>query len=395
MHWWWGQFAWKAADLGKAQGDVHVGQDQRLGLVLGPQGWRDLSYLCQLAPDDLELLQLKCKSRLKPGDAGLRQICTLAGLKTLFLQDAGVTNEGLAALGKLRSLERLCIQSEQLDASGIAHLADMASLSSLRLSTGNIISSVALSHLAKLTSLKELYIGWQGLENAGLAHLSTLPALEFLSISAKEIGPADLQPLENLAQLTRLRLFTSRGEDFPVLPDMPLLTELYARKGGPEFISLTKLAQLSGLESLSLTGRFTDEGLAQLSPLIALKEIQLQPLFQDRGFITDETLAQLGKHACLERIRIYTGQFTDKGLAHLAALPHLRQLHIPNNQGFTDAGLKHLAKLTNLEDLYLRGRLFTHTGTAELTGLKQLRIVKFLTPSADAAAFSRTHGQNK
>jgi hypothetical protein len=108
-----------------------------------------------------------------------------------------------------------------------------------------------------------------------------------------------------------------------------------------------------------------------------------------------KAFVQLGKHPCLERIRIYTGQFTDKGLEHLSALPHLRQLHIPNNQGFTDAGLKHLAKLTHLEDLYLRGRLFTRAGMAELRGLKKLKKVKFLTPSADAAAFSRTHGRNE
>ena len=66
---------------------------------------------------------------------------------------------------------------------------------------------------------------------------------------------------------------------------------------------------------------------------------------------------------------------TDKLLAHVGRLKHLKQLHRP---GFavTDAGLAHLGRLSDLQFLSLDDTQVTDAGLAHLKGLSGLRWLK-------------------
>ena len=57
---------------------------------------------------------------------------------------------------------------------------------------------------------------------------------------------------------------------------------------------------------------------------------------------------------------------TDGGLAHLQALPNLRELWLSNNSQVTDAGIDHLNKLLHLRDLRFDHRQFTDEGVRRL-----------------------------
>ena len=393
----WVHFPWTSEDFSQAKGNVTVPEDKRLGLVVEPQGWKDLSSLTNLAPDDIEVLGFDCDQRTleKPGDKSVDHICALTGLKMLFLNNTDITNQGLVSLKKLKSLERLYVSSSQLDEMGIAYISELKSLKGLRLGTKKIITSKDFSHLTQLTLLEELFITGGGFEGDGLAHLSQLPSLKFLHLGGGNIGPEGLIHLGKLSSLRRLEFYDLRDEGFEALPDIPSLKELSIQRKGPEFAPLTNIARLTGLESLSLRARFTNNGLAQLKGLRALKEINLNGLRQDIDYITDEGLAHLKEIKSLDSVTINTGRFTDKGLEHLSKLKHLKKLHIPNNYGFTDAGLKHIAKLYQLESLYLRGELFTEVGLEEIAELKKLKTIKFLSPSSNARAFSFKHNRNE
>ena len=64
--------------------------------------------------------------------------------------------------------------------------------------------------------------------------------------------------------------------------------------------------------------------------------------------------------------------FPDVGLAHLGALPKLRQLNLSATE-ITDKGLVNLKGLTNLEYLNLYGTAVTDAGLANLEGMKKLQ----------------------
>ena len=102
---------------------------------------------------------------------------------------------------------------------------------------------------------------------------------------------------------------------------------------------------------------------------------------------TSETLISNAKPSGQERLRsllrddfigavvgvnLNDRNITDAGLAHLAALPQLRELWLDGNQ-ITDAGLAHLAALPQLQKLFLDGTQITDAGLAHLAGLTQLQ----------------------
>jgi hypothetical protein len=121
---------------------------------------------------------------------------------------------------------------------------------------------------------------------------------------------------------------------------MPKLKELiqHGRTFQPEH--LASLAGFPQLETLRLTGRYTDAGLVHLKSLKQLKNLGLHGNWQDADYITDATLAHISTLERLEAVRLYTGSLTDDGLRHLAALPRIRKIDIPNHGGrFTDAAL--------------------------------------------------------
>jgi Leucine Rich Repeat (LRR) protein len=99
---------------------------------------------------------------------------------------------------------------------------------------------------------------------------------------------------------------------------------------------LIHIGHLGRLRVLDIDTQVTDAGLAHLTGLTNLRQLDLR-----------------GTHA------------TDAGLAHLKRLTNLSKLDLRGTH-VTDAGLAHLKRLTNLSKLDLRGSQVTYAGRKEL-----------------------------
>lgn len=111
---------------------------------------------------------------------------------------------------------------------------------------------------------------------------------------------------------------------------------------------LRELANLSGLRELTLQEcqQITDEGLAPLKELSALKTLKLIQVP-----VSDAGLAHLSGTAALEELLLGHTDVTGTGLAHLAGAPFKRLVIFSNVA--TAEGLSALAKLTDLTHLEL------------------------------------------
>jgi hypothetical protein len=111
-----------------------------------------------------------------------------------------------------------------------------------------------------------------------------------------------------------------------------------------------------------------DEVLARASRLPGLKVLLLK-----ETQATDEGLRHIGKMTGLEELFIWdAGSVTDVGVAHLASLRNLKNVHI-SHSNLTDASLAFLSGLPSIETLSLQQNHFTDEGLARLAGKERLK----------------------
>ena len=370
--------------LAQAKGDVAVPVGKRLALSVNESGWKDLSPLSNLKPDDLYKLTIYGlpSPAPKPDDRIMSHITHLTGLKVLELEDTSISIKGIRLLHDLKVLEHLSL-SKQLTDEGLAEISQLKSLKGLCIRESRL-TDAGLAHLANLTSLEELALGQGRMTNAGLAHLAKLPSLQYLMLAGKNFTDTGMVHLKDVPSLKILNL-----------GHLPHLTDT----------ALVHLSNIPNLESLNLhwVEAITDDGVAHLTKLPSLKQLDIRHskvtdrsavclsqvksleylVLPDKG-ITDVGLAHISR---LEKLKYFwltsaryagpntpnKGSITDKGVAELAKCKLLKELNI-GSIGITDAGLDHIARLANLKRLFLFGcSNVTNKGLAKLTTLKSLQ----------------------
>ncbi len=368
----------------EARGDIRIPAGKRVSLAVNADSWGDLSWLTKLQPDDLYSLGFAgTEGRVKPGDARLKPIVHLTGLKVLMLDGSDITDWGMRMLSSFPAMEELSINAKVTDR-GMVHLAQLKSLKRLYFTGATRVTSAGLQHISKLTSLEELYLG-QGIGDAGLAHLRGLPRLTYLALYGPGFTDAGMI---HVKAIPSLRIF-SVHEGFSRIGDAGLaqIAELPNLEilcvGGMRGITDAGIAHLTktrSLRKLDIGGsQVTDKGLAYLKQIKTLERLELP---QDQHGITDAGLAHLAELSNLKHLQISRVHFnnpatnkeyyTDRGLADLAKLRQLEELHI-GSIGITDAGMDHVARLTNLKMLHMFGcDNVTDKGIAKLTALKSL-----------------------
>ena len=374
--------------LCEAKGDVHVPAGKLLSLTVNKTGWRDLSWLLQLRPNDLSALYLPALSTdsVKPSDRCMPHIAHLTRLKLLHLGMSGVTDAGMKYIRNLKSLEHLHLPDRVTDRS-LAYVAELPSLKGLYIGTigGSQVTNAGLRYLSKLTSLKELYLRGERIGDAGLANLRDLPQLEYLCLYGSHFTDKGMVHVKNIPNLKILSFHQNlcRITDAGLvhISDMPKLESLCLH--GMKNITDKGIANLTKLRSLKKlqigSSQVTDKGLASLSRIKTLERLDLP---QEQKGVTDKGLTYLGqlpnlKHLLISRIHyvdpgMNKEYYTDKGLAELAKCRLLEELNI-GSIGITDAGMEHIAKLINLKILSLFGcDNVTDAGLAKLTTLKAL-----------------------
>ena len=92
--------------LAQAKGDVAIPPGKRLALSVNQSGWKDLSPLSNIGPDDLYSLSIygPYEGGPMPDDKCMPHIAHLTGLKVLYLESTAISADGLKFLKNLKSL---------------------------------------------------------------------------------------------------------------------------------------------------------------------------------------------------------------------------------------------------------------------------------------------------
>jgi hypothetical protein len=243
-------------------------------------------------------------------------------LRELVLERTPISNAGLEAVGRLRTLHALDLEYTPVNDAGLAHLKGLTGLRKLNLANpyrdNPGVSSAALSHLKGMTRLESLALGRTRVDDAGLAHLKGFTHLRSLRLDNTNISDA---ALVHLRGLTRLELLD--------------LTRTH--------VSSTCLAQLKGLarlETLHLQGTsINDAGLA------AIKEFpQLTVLNLSATTIGDAGLQHLAKLTSLKNLSLKDTRVGDAGLKHLVGLKKLTYLSLSKKGGPSEDAINALKK---------------------------------------------------
>lgn len=247
-------------------------------------------------------------------------------LRTLELEDQGLTNEDIEPLKYMVNLTKLYLPA-QSQISDLSPLANLTNLQKLSLSSGNTSNNL-VSYINDLSPL------------AGLTNLESLRGL-FGTIS-------DLSFLENLTNLTELQLrgnFTC--EDLSPLANLTKLQSLSIMPTGNGVFFCDDLTSISTLTQLHEL-RFDADGLTSLNGLENLTELRTLELYGSDATYSDvDPLANLTKLQTIRLpIRVYSDGAVPYDIQGLAGLTNLTSLDIP-------CGVKNLTPLQNLTQLQI------------------------------------------
>jgi hypothetical protein len=310
------------------------------------------------------------------------------------------TDEALASMKSLKSIEELCLRPGLwFTDAGVAKLRAMVSLRSLSLYAPNITAK-GLSQLADLPRLEHLAFGWSATDvdacRFGPADLSSWRGLRSVDISC--LRPEDGSAVRLPASLEALRL--SQGEALALQPLPGHLRSVTVMLHQPDAVDLKWLSPLPDLRELCLQGRI-DSAVKAIADLKALRALTLA-----RGTepVSDEGMKRIGELRQLESLEIEEvgSEVTDAGMASLRNLGELRRLNLKAMNKVTDEGfaclrdlkrlralsldlslrsqprnfdgmLSHVQALGELEELSIQGAALTDEGLKKLADLKKLR----------------------
>ncbi len=401
------QIRWER--FGQARGDVKVPMGKLVHLILYSWTWQNpenLSALRQLKPDDIYSLILSPEWSLggrSPDDNCMPYIVHLTGLKTLNLDGANITTRGLKYLNELKSLERLKPPAG-LDDSGMILIGNLKSLKTLYIYKKNNITNEGLKQLSNLKSLELLVLSSVRMTDEGLKVLSDLPLLNNLildghftndavlylkdipSLKTLKIDMRDFNDhgMRNIFYLTQLENFdaywiegiTDSGVEY--LKDMPNLKKLTIRHSKITDKGLFYLRAIKTLDYLSLPSKgISDVGLTYLGQMSNLKHLDVSRIHyvdpnMDKGYYTDNGVAELAKCKLLEELSIGSLGLTDEGMSHIATLTNLKRLFLFGSSNLTNNGLAKLNTLKSLRNLSIHSANITVGGLSCLNELPNL-----------------------
>jgi len=267
---------------------------------------RGLAHVGKLGK--LKFLSVGESSKSSISDTGLRHLSKLDLLEELNIAGTGITNTGMLHIGKLAKLKQLRIGATLTD-EGLAKLTTLKSLNQLTINSAGDSTKITISGLTRLNEMSNLtYLNVDGLvqDNSRL-NISGLTKLEKLSIRG-DIRLSD-QDLACFANLTHLKW----------------LQGIY----GISDVGAAYLKNLTSMERLTIGGAdLTDRGLSYLSNMNNLNNLTL------RGNFTDEGLRHLEKLKSLKLLKIYSANnFSPTALEHLRSrLPNLRIFNVKRDR---------------------------------------------------------------
>ncbi|MBE0536639.1 MAG: hypothetical protein IH624_13315 [Phycisphaerae bacterium] len=303
---------------------------------------------------------------------GMMSLRGMTNLERIYLP-AGATNSTVKLLHVFPNLKGLYFGETNIKDLGLTQFEGMDRLEELELA-GKLLTNEGLKSLRHLRSVRYLIIGGP-FSDEGFVHVQAMPALRTINVNTEHFGDAALQALSRAPVLEAIgahwmKEITDRGVDH--LAQMKNLKKLDIASAEITPRSIPTLARMTTLEELNLGGKpYTD---AQIAPLSALKK--LRSVWMGAGTnskLTDQTLVML-RDLPLESLTI-SGEFTDEGVKIVGTMHRLTDLglmiapHMENK--VTDRGIAHLSGLRNLEMLTL-----FNVRSCTLHGLSPLHLPK-------------------
>lgn len=245
-------------------------------------------------------------------------LASLVGLDGVFALDlfwhvSGITSDAFEVLTHLAHLGSLGCDGKLSDDVSMQHIGAIPRLQRLR-AQGTVATDKGFIALSRSTSLEHFW-GREcpNLTGEGFVALSKMPALRALGVSCKKV---DDKALSSLARFPALRDLTP----------IDVLDDGFRHVGGCE-----KLERLSCMYCRETTDIATEH----------VANLRLKTYYAGLTQITDRSLEILGRMLTLESIELYeTRDVTDAGLAYLAGLPRLREVHLSGLPNVTLAGTR-------------------------------------------------------
>jgi hypothetical protein len=280
---------------------------------------------------------------LTVGDSALEHLAGLLRLRSVLLNETGVTDAGMATVGKVATLQNVDLRGCTISNAGLEPLAALSELKALRLSGesgATLVDDDGMKHVAKMKNLKALLLDFLWISEAGLEQLAGLDKLEELYLAKTLVGDDALATMSQFPRLKKLRVSQCQFEND----------------------GLAHLAKVTTLEDLDLSenNQINDLGMPHLSDLKQLKRLNLW-----RTYVGDPGVENLAGLAAMEWLNLDNSQISDDCLKHLSGMSKLSFLHLGSTL-VSDAGLPALKGLSSLKDLKVTRTAVTEEGVAEL-----------------------------
>jgi len=307
-----------------------------------------LDHVCALT--GLKTLQLR---QTDITNDGLQRLGQLSSLQWLSVSASHLDATGIKHIARLKSLRILELQSKQpISKDDLSFVSTLTLLEELFLS-GNKFDTDGLLHLKGLPELRKLCLYLRNIDASGLAHVAEIPFLEELKVGRIGNQEALLQQIANCANMKTLLLQDiHKGTPLTYLARMRTLRVLYLYSCSITDVMLAGLVSIPHLKTIDISGGIgfdtgiTDKGLEALSKITSLESVHLAG-----GRYTDKGLEYLSQLKNLKRLEIPNNRkFTDEGLKYLSQLPNLEELLLSGNN-LTKSGILYLAQMRSLKKL--------------------------------------------
>ncbi len=255
---------------------------RRLGSAVGLEVL-DLRGCSEIGSEDLAALAKLPRLRVlrlagpQVRDTALAELQRLGGLRSVTVEDAPITDEGLAHLATLPLTDVIISRCYQISDDGVERLtARLEGLQHLALRDVPIRGS-GLASLRSRASLRTLRLNETFVDDQAMQHLEGAGNLERLEVREGQVGDAGAEILGTLRALQHLDLSDNRLSD----------------AGVAHLIDLERLRVLN----LSGNNAVTDRAVETLARMTSLEELSIA-----RTAISEESTALLQRHLPLCRI---------------------------------------------------------------------------------------------
>ena len=298
-----------------------IGEDFFHRVVCVSHGFREPNSEEEIHQFWQSIQELRDSDKLQANDGWLRGKESLEALRhhdrlqMLALTQCNLIGGDLQPLRGLKSLRSVFLRDNVIVDEGAEHLATLASLAFLDVERNGIGDEGVQALCRGCTNLEMLGLGGNPVTDRGLARLNSLSRLRTLSLDETMITDAALAPIGKIPTLECLSLHSTSISDEGLghLAALVNLERIYLNDTQVTGTGADQLGRLVRLRSVAICGTTTEDGVASLLKLPSLRHLDLR-----KSSIPAEGWARMTWPDGLESVVLDDTRLTDDGLMRLA-----------------------------------------------------------------------------